>query len=78
PATSAMETLNVNGRLIALRSGANVVMPNVTEGEYRKLFALYPGKICINDSPAHCFSCISGKINSIGRPIAKDYGYRKN
>jgi biotin synthase len=78
PATTAMETLNVNGRLIALRSGANVVMPNVTEGEYRKLYALYPGKICINDTPAHCFSCITGKINSIGRPIAKDYGYRKN
>jgi biotin synthase len=77
PATTAMETLNVNGRLIALRSGANVVMPNVTEGEYRKLYALYPGKICINDTPTHCFSCITGKINSIGRPIAKDYGYRK-
>jgi biotin synthase len=77
PATTAMESLNINGRLIALRSGANVVMPNVTEGEYRKLYALYPGKICINDTPAHCFSCITGKINSIGRPIAKDYGYRK-
>jgi len=77
PATTAMETLNINGRLIALRSGANVVMPNVTEGEYRKLYALYPGKICINDTPTHCFSCITGKINSIGRPIAKDYGYRK-
>lgn len=77
PATTAMETLNKNGRLIALQSGANVVMPNVTEGEYRKLYALYPGKICINDTPAHCFGCISGKINSIGRPISKDYGYRK-
>lgn len=77
PATTAMETLNKNGRLIALQSGANVVMPNVTEGEYRKLYALYPGKICVNDTPAHCFGCISGKINSIGRPISKDYGYRK-
>ncbi|KRQ87188.1 Biotin synthase [Caloramator mitchellensis] len=77
PATTAMETLNRNGRLIALQSGANVVMPNVTEGEYRKLYALYPGKICVNDTPAHCFGCISGKINSIGRPISKDYGYRK-
>ncbi|MCX7904793.1 MAG: [FeFe] hydrogenase H-cluster radical SAM maturase HydE [Caloramator sp.] len=77
PATTAMETLNKNGRLIALKSGANVVMPNVTEGEYRKLYALYPGKICVNDTPAHCFGCITGKINSIGRPISKDYGYRK-
>lgn len=67
PATTAMETLNKNGRLIALQSGANVVMPNVTEGEYRKLYALYPGKICTGDSPAHCVNCITGKIKSINR-----------
>lgn len=40
PATTAMETLNKQGRVIALQCGANVVMPNVTEGEYRKLYAL--------------------------------------
>ncbi|ABY92447.1 hypothetical protein Teth514_1151 [Thermoanaerobacter sp. X514] len=28
--------------MTALRCGANVVMPNVTEGECRKLYALYP------------------------------------
>jgi biotin synthase len=77
PSTTAMETLNKNGRIIGLQSGANVVMPNVTEGEYRKLYALYPGKICINDTPAHCRGCISGKILGIGRKIAADYGGRK-
>lgn len=30
PATTAMETLHPQGRIIALQSGANVVMPNVT------------------------------------------------
>lgn len=77
PATTAMETLNRQGRIIALQSGANVVMPNVTEGDYRKLYALYPGKICINDTPAHCRGCITGKITGIGRRIADDYGFRK-
>lgn len=76
PATTAMETLNKNGRIIALRGGANVVMPNVTEGEYRRLYALYPGKICINDTPAHCRGCITSKINGIGRNISTSYGYR--
>ncbi|MDU4830660.1 MAG: [FeFe] hydrogenase H-cluster radical SAM maturase HydE, partial [Clostridium perfringens] len=57
PATTAMETLNKQGRVIALQCGANVVMPNVTEGEYRKLYALYPGKICTGDTPAHCRGC---------------------
>lgn len=77
PATTAMETLNKQGRIIALQSGANVVMPNITEGEYRRLYALYPGKICVGDTPSHCRNCITGKINSIGRVVSKDYGFRK-
>lgn len=78
PATTAMETLNPNGRLIALQSGANVVMPNVTQGDYRKFYEIYPGKICVNDTPDKCRDCISSKISSIGRSVSKGYGFRKN
>jgi len=67
PATSAMESLQPDGRVIALQAGANVVMPNVTTGEYRRLYALYPGRICIDDNPSQCKHCITGKIGSIGR-----------
>ena len=42
PATTAMETLNPNGRIIALQSGANVIMPNVTAIEYRTKYEIYP------------------------------------
>ncbi len=77
PATTAMETLNKNGRIIALQCGANVVMPNVTEGDYRMLYAIYPGKICIGDTPSHCRNCITGKITSIGRTISETKGFRK-
>lgn len=76
PATTAMETLDPNGRILALQSGANVVMPNVTEGDYRRMYQLYPGKICINDTPAHCRACIGGKIAGIGRKVSTGYGYR--
>lgn len=76
PATTAIESLDKNGRIIALKSGANVVMPNVTEGEYRKLYALYPGKICTGDTPAHCRGCITGKIKSIGRIVSEAKGFR--
>ncbi|AJQ28364.1 [FeFe] hydrogenase H-cluster radical SAM maturase HydE [Pelosinus fermentans] len=78
PATTAMETLNKNGRIIALQSGANVVMPNVTEGEYRKMYMLYPGKICVNDTPKHCVGCITGKIQGIGRHISTEFGFRQS
>ncbi|MDR1168858.1 MAG: [FeFe] hydrogenase H-cluster radical SAM maturase HydE [Heliobacteriaceae bacterium] len=77
PATTAMETLDPNGRIKALQSGANVVMPNVTEGDYRRKYELYPGKICINDAPAKCRNCITGKITAIGRTVSSDYGFRR-
>jgi len=78
PATTAMETLNPNARIIVLQSGANVVMPNVTEGEYRRKYALYPGKICVADTPAQCRSCMGGKIAEIGRHVSRDKGFRRN
>ena len=74
PATTSMESLHPQGRIMALQAGANVVMPNVTEGEYRRLYELYPGKICVNDTPAHCRSCIGLKIRSIGRTIGQGRG----
>ena len=74
PATTAMETLNSNGRIIALNSGANVVMPNVTTSEYREKYEIYPNKICIHENPDKCRFCIEGKIKSIGRTLSNDYG----
>jgi len=78
PATTAMESLRPDGRVKALKSGANVVMPNVTEGEYRKFYELYPGKICVNDTPVHCRTCIGAKIAAIGRTVGTGYGASKH
>jgi biotin synthase len=75
PATTAMETLNPQGRLIALQSGANVVMPNATETAYRKLYEIYPGKICLGDSPSHCRFCVENKIKSINRYVSSGKGF---
>ena len=76
PATTAMETLNPNGRIIALQSGANVVMPNVTTTEYRAKYEIYPNKICINENPDKCKGCISAKIQSIDRTVSTSFGFR--
>lgn len=75
PATTAMETLNPNGRIIALKSGANVVMPNVTELDYREKYDIYPNKAC--ETPSKYRNCIENKIKSINRFVLKDYGFRK-
>ena len=77
PATTAMETLNPQGRMIALQSGANVVMPNVTEGDYRKHYVLYPGKVAVHNTAEETRQTVVKKINGIGRPISEDYGFRR-
>lgn len=76
PATTAMETMVPRGRELILASGANVVMPNVTEGDARRKYALYPGKICVGDTPAHCRNCMGGRIVAMGRFVADDAGFR--
>lgn len=75
PATTAMETLHPRGRLLALECGANVVMPNATEGKARVKYELYPNKICTGDSPEQCRACIQHKIESIGRTVNFSYGF---
>ena len=75
PATTAMESLHPEGRLIALKSGANVVMPNATDTEFRPFYELYPGKICVGDSAEKCRYCVEAKIKSIGRTVALGKGF---
>lgn len=77
PATTAMETLEPDGRIQALQSGANVVMPNVTEGEARLNYALYPGKACAGEDPARCADCLKAKLHAIGRTVGTGYGGHK-
>jgi len=75
PATSAMEALSANGRALALKAGANVIMPNITPEKYRKDYLLYPGKIAISQSPIETVKNAREFIKKIGRIEAKDYGH---
>lgn len=77
PATTAMETLLPGARELMLRSGANVMMPNVTEGEARQKYALYPGKACVADTPEHCRACMEGRIQAMGRTVGQGAGGRR-
>ena len=70
PATTAMETLNPNGRIIALQSGANVVMPNVTSDDVRGKYEIYPNKVSVN------YTELAEKLSKIGRTVSKYKGFR--
>ncbi len=70
PATTAMETIYSNGRTIALQSGANVIMPNVTPDEQKAKYEIYPNKVGI-------YHDMEPYLKSIGRTIGKGKGFHK-
>jgi iron-only hydrogenase maturation rSAM protein HydE len=66
PATTALGTLHPQGREMALKAGANVVMPIITPTSVRKQYALYENKICGDDHPEDCRYCIEQRIHAAG------------
>ncbi len=73
PATTAMEALHPDGRFMALQSGANVIMPNVTLEEYRQKYELYPGKPTAG-MPGTYRTELQAKLKNIGRTAGKGCG----
>ena len=77
PATTAMEVINKDGRMIALKSGANVIMPNITSKCYKEKYEIYPGKENLNNKDDNYKKLLEEKIIKMGRVISKDKGFRK-
>jgi biotin synthase len=76
PATTAIASIDPEGRQKALGCGANVVMPDITPTQYKRLYEIYPGKVCIMEEEAsQCVSSISGLVLEAGRTVAEDYGH---
>lgn len=76
PATTAVGSIDPDGREKALRCGANVIMPNLTPVRHRKHYEIYPNKICLSERPSDCGVCVTDMIASLGRKVAKGYGHR--
>ena len=72
PATTAMETLHPQGRIMALQSGANVIMPNITFEKCKKNYEIYPNKASVD------YSKLQTDLKTIGRKISGRKGYRKD
>lgn len=75
PATTAVASLDTNGRQVALKCGANVIMPNITPFKYRKYYEIYPNKICIDEELSDCRFCIENMVKSFERHLSKGYGH---
>lgn len=74
PATTALGTIDPNGREMGILAGANVVMPNLSPKGVRKKYLLYDNKICTGDEAAECRQCLEGRMNKIGYRIAVSRG----
>lgn len=70
PATTALGTIDPNGREMGILAGANVVMPNLSPKGVRKKYLLYDNKICTGDEAAECRQCLERRMNKIGYRIA--------
>lgn len=68
--TTALQALDDRGREKGILAGANVMMPNVTDTEYRKNYQLYTRKPCLDENSAQCRSCLNWRVAAIGEKIA--------
>lgn len=68
-AATANQTVDPQGREKAIAAGANVIMPNLTPGQYRESYFIYPDKACVKDQPDQCKSCLDIRLAAIGHKI---------
>ncbi len=79
PSTTAVATLyGIDGQMLALQRGANVIMPNLTPEEYREQYQIYPEKACnYDDSPA-TLALLRERIAALGRTVGVGRGDAPN
>ena len=68
-ATTALQVLDPNGREQALLSGANVIMPNMTETALRGNYSLYEGKQGVADDAASTRSKLLDNLARLDIPV---------
>lgn len=74
PATTALGTIDPQGREKGILAGANVVMPNLSPVSERKKYELYDNKICTGDEAAECQSCLNQRMERIGYQLTSERG----
>lgn len=74
PATTALGTLDPDGREKGLAAGANVVMPNLSPVKNRKHYDLYDNKICTGEESAQCLGCLERRVAAVGYRLVTERG----
>lgn len=74
PATTALGSINADGRENGIKSGANVIMPNLSPNTVRKKYMLYNNKLSDGDESAQNLKNLKQKMLNIGYEIVTDRG----
>ena len=74
PATTALGTIDPQGRELGILAGANVIMPNLSPQEVRKKYLLYDNKLCTGEEAAEGFDNLRKSMEKIGYRIVVDRG----
>lgn len=74
PSTTALGTIDPNGREKGILSGANVIMPNLSPNEARGKYELYDNKLYTGCESAQGLLELKEKFKSIGYEITIDRG----
>lgn len=74
PATTALGTLDSEGREKGILSGANVIMPNLSPTIQRKKYELYDNKLCTGEEAAEGLENLRRRVSAVGCEIVTDRG----
>lgn len=67
--TTALQALSPEGRERGILSGANIIMPNLSETKYRASYQLYEGKPALNENAESSRNALQKSIESIGETL---------
>lgn len=74
PSTTALGTIDPNGRELGILAGANVVMPNLSPRNVREKYLLYDNKICTGDEAAESLENLKIRMKKINYDIVVSRG----
>lgn len=74
PATTALGTLAPGGRLLGIKAGANVIMPNLSPQNVRGKYLLYDNKLHSGAEAAEALNELQREVASIGYRIVPARG----
>ena len=78
PATTALGSIEADGRLRGILAGANVVMPNLSPFEVRDKYNLYDNKLSTGSESAQNLEKLKKSFGTIGFTVAQSRGDIKN